>query len=240
MEGKVNSFTKIINPCLCETAKGEREAYAKIRYDGHRLSIVGETNSGVCGQCVDEIRDGIPHEEWSEEMLKKFCDIWGDWHLNDMRPCCSHQKKLGWNELALKKVNKFNFHLTYEAFHKKEEIKNTALKTLEDGKSCKYTEEQRLYSMLPYSKHVYSYDESVPAPLLYQSDKNDEMHRTKEKITLGRIHPDEFEDGILTKECPVCGYKYGTRWLTEDVPEDVLTWLKELPDSEFCPRGLRG
>lgn len=31
-----------------------------------------------------------------------------------------------------------------------------------------------------------------------------------------------------------CDYKYGSRWLFEDVPEDVLAWLYSLPEAEMA------
>ena len=42
-------------------------------------------------------------------------------------------------------------------------------------------------------------------------------------------------NGLLGKPCPVCGYKYGTSWLREDVPEDILDWLANLPPSPVRP-----
>ena len=36
-------------------------------------------------------------------------------------------------------------------------------------------------------------------------------------------------------ECPVCGYKIGSAWLQEEVPNDVLVWLKGLPDADKQP-----
>ena len=38
----------------------------------------------------------------------------------------------------------------------------------------------------------------------------------------------------LSQPCPVCGYRYGSSWLYEEVPSDVLAWLQALPDA----RGL--
>lgn len=35
----------------------------------------------------------------------------------------------------------------------------------------------------------------------------------------------EHPEGLLSRPCPTCGYKYGTKWLTEEVPEDVIAWL---------------
>lgn len=50
------------------------------------------------------------------------------------------------------------------------------------------------------------------------------------------VRPDEHPDGLLTVPCPVCGYKFGTAWLTEEVPDEVLDWLRDLPEAERqCP-----
>lgn len=46
---------------------------------------------------------------------------------------------------------------------------------------------------------------------------------------LGWVRPDEHPDGLLTRPCPTCGYRYGTAWLHEDVPADVLDWLRRFP-----------
>lgn len=43
------------------------------------------------------------------------------------------------------------------------------------------------------------------------------------------------DESILCKPCPVCGYRYGTSWLKEDVPQDVIDFLFNLPDSEKLP-----
>ena len=41
--------------------------------------------------------------------------------------------------------------------------------------------------------------------------------------------------GLLCKPCPECGYKYGTAWLKKEVPEEVIQWLKALPDADKVP-----
>ena len=43
------------------------------------------------------------------------------------------------------------------------------------------------------------------------------------------------EGGILSKPCTVCGYKYGSAWRREDVPADVLEFLRSLPDTDLTP-----
>lgn len=50
------------------------------------------------------------------------------------------------------------------------------------------------------------------------------------------FHYDKASDAL--KEAglnPDNGYTYGSAWLTEEVPEGVLSWLKSLPDSDKTP-----
>lgn len=49
---------------------------------------------------------------------------------------------------------------------------------------------------------------------------------------LGWVRPDEHPDGLLGKPCDECGYRYGTAWLTEAVPADVIERLAALPATE--------
>ena len=41
--------------------------------------------------------------------------------------------------------------------------------------------------------------------------------------------------GLMSMPCDKCGYKFGTAWLKEDVPTDVLAWLRGLPDTDTTP-----
>jgi hypothetical protein len=47
-------------------------------------------------------------------------------------------------------------------------------------------------------------------------------------------HPDGL-NGLIGKPCPVCGYEYGSKWLHEDVPQDILYFLNALPKSKLTP-----
>jgi hypothetical protein len=41
------------------------------------------------------------------------------------------------------------------------------------------------------------------------------------------INADEcHKDGLLMKACPVCGYQYGSRWLKEEIPADIVAEIK--------------
>lgn len=238
--------SKIVLPCRARayTRSGKEvmdPAYCRIELrkkgDGQELSIVGVVgplNSGNCrgsaGQCVDDIRAGEPFGSWTSEMLEKLCDIWDEWHLNDMRPCCQHQKELGWDKKASEEVTIYHYTLKPEWISKKSEIKNGATERLVDGETVRLEDREQFIANLSYSYDSYEKLDSeyyAPKKPLYPGDKG--FEKTK---MLGWLRPDEHPDGILCRPCPVCGYKYGTAWLTEKVPEDVIEWLFSLPDNE--------
>lgn len=234
---------KILNPCMCDVYGGEARGFAEIQYKDGKLSICGVIGpmrngncKGSCGQCTEEIRKGRPVSGWTDEMLQKFCDIWDEWHLNDMRPYCEHQKQLGWNKLASTRVTLYHYHITSETSKSKKEAETAALNALRNGEVFSPSAEQVMYATIPYS--VVSHEELSgetakyyePQKALYAGDRGP----TEEK-TLGWLKPEEHPDGILCKPCPICGYKYGSAWKREDVPQDIIDWLFSLPDTEVQP-----
>lgn len=52
---------------------------------------------------------------------------------------------------------------------------------------------------------------------------------------LGHIDFENNPDGLLGKPCPECGYRYGHSWLYRELPEEVVSFLNELPSSEKTP-----
>lgn len=92
-------------------------------------------------------------------------------------------------------------------------------------------EEKELWN-LPISKKTW---EPLDDKRYEPQKRYDWNNGATEESMLGWLRPDEHPDGILCKPCPVCGYKYGTSWLKEDVPEDVLQFLYNLPDTTREP-----
>ena len=74
------------------------------------------------------------------------------------------------------------------------------------------------------------YDYYEPRKPLYAGDRG----ATETKM-LGWLYPKDHPEGLLAKPCPVCGYKYGTAWKTEEVPQEVIDWLFILPDTKVQP-----
>jgi hypothetical protein len=47
---------------------------------------------------------------------------------------------------------------------------------------------------------------------------------------LAWVRPDEHPDGLLGKPCETCGYRYGSAWLFEPLPADVLDFAESIID----------
>lgn len=235
---------KVINPCLCKVhGAGPVNAFARIEYKDGRLSIcgvIGPMSNGNCkgsaGRCVDSIRKGRPTEDWTPDMLKKFCDTWDRWHLNDMRAYCQHQKELGWDKIAGENITQYHYRLTGDALKLKNAAEKAALESLRNGETFTPSEDQAFFAGLEYRVDTFGeLDENLaphyaPKKPLYAGDKGP----TETKMR-GWVRFDESDLGILCKPCPVCGYKYGTSWLKEEVPQDVLEWLSSLPETKQRP-----
>lgn len=143
-----------------------------------RLSISGEGISrgrrevDFCGQIIDDVRRVVNFRGtgWTAADRDSLVEIWDQWHLNDMRAGCAHQRAEGWGEAQLAD-GRYAVHVYYAG----------------------YAEERERAGNLAY-------------------------HRVDEE------HP----DGVLMKPCPTCGYRFGSEWLSEDVPADVRAELDRL------------
>lgn len=241
---------KIVSPSLCEVERGNGKArsYAKIKFEDGRLSItgvVGPMSNGNCrgsaGQCVDEIRKGEPANGWTEEMLKKFCDIWDRWHLNHMRAYCQHMREAGWLEHFEESVKIEKWSLTREAYQMKKAAEEAALEALRNGKPFYPTKDQTAYARMEFFIDIYN-DEDITERI---GTSYKDAYALKPKGTLGdgiieykqrcMISYKEHPLGFMGRPCPVCGYEYGTKWLKEEVPSEVIEFLFSLPESETIP-----
>lgn len=234
---------RIVNPAICSVYNMQKaNAFCRIKYEDGVLSItgvIGPTKGGNCigsaGQCYDEIAKGIPTNSWTKEMLNKFIDIWKEWHLNDMHPACEHQREQGWEEEAKQKVTIYHYRLTKDANEKKKAAEKAAADALKKGETFTPSEEQTTYAKLPYSVasvgKILESSYYEPAKPLYKGD----TQRATEIKPRGFIEYDKDPIGILCKPCPICGYKYGTAWHKKDVPQDIIDWLFNLPESTIKP-----
>jgi len=219
---------KVVMPGWRKIEEKLYPVFCEIEWEDNKLSISGVEGpfrngncKGSCGQIemswepLDKYAQG-----WDAKKEARFLEIWRRWHLNDMRAGCEHQRS-EWNtseELSLKEYKwSTKYHQTRWAVANGEpppenwqEISRQVLEnTTNPGRARFETPEIRA--------------------LLDAGWIEEGMTETK---TAGWTYPSEHPEGLLTKPCPVCGYKYGSAWLKEDVPADVIDWLFNLPAAE--------
>ena len=208
--------------------------YCQITWDGRRLSITGVEGPRLDGDCYGSSGQIVMHrpmpetfaDGWSAEQVNKFYDMWDRWHRNDMRAGCEHQRA-SWPKGE--QVTLVTYQLTTEALREQNRLKDQAMKSLKDtGHAVIQADQQHLLNL----KWQITLPEGQALPVdlaeFYQEKKRETKNTTS-------LRPDEHPKGLLCKPCEVCGYKWGSSWLHEDVPQDVIDYFRGLPDSPRTP-----
>lgn len=237
----------IINPVMCDvwtrTGKTARaRGFVEITYtEDERLSlcgVVGPMSNGNCrgsaGQCTEAIRSGDPiaSDGWTRAMVNRLCEIWDEWHLNDMHPYCIHQKGMGWREEAKLPLTKFSYILKRDIRKEKSEIERRSMAALKAGETVKLSSEDA--SLLSLPEFFDTYDEGWHDGR-YEPFVSCLTHSSTETKTRGWVSVNEDPRGLLGKPCPICGHKYGRAWKKEKVPDEVINWLFQLPPTKVQP-----
>lgn len=226
----------IINPINKTEDNKTYPVFIKITYKNGKLSLSGVEGPrlngnawGSSGQIdthlkIEDRKNWTYQEGWSDSKMNKLLDIWDKWHLNDMNPACEHQEALGWGN---KKLKIAKLKLDYEKAGKKQnEIEKKVLEQIKKTGTSSITEEERILLALPYFLSVP--EEKIPEYPLYKVDSTEEK-------TSGWVYEKDHPEGVLSKPCPTCGYKYGTAWKKREVPQDVIDWLFNLPETKIQP-----
>ena len=196
--------------------------------------VIGPLNNGnaigSCGQILDSIRVTNYAEGWDKHKVKRFIEIWGRWHLNDCRPYTTEMREQGWGELAKKKITKYSFLLTKENSKLSLELKDLIIKAAIDGKTYPLTEEHKRLLKSKVGAEVYGYTQPEPPEFkeLQTFTENGKVYPKTSVTTLGWVTPEKHPDGLLGKK--LNGKGYGSAWYYEEVPQDVLQWLADLPN----------
>jgi hypothetical protein len=210
----------------------ERPAIADlaIKWSGERLSISGSFD-GSHGQCVDSIRQAFPRSE----AVQRLCDVWDEYHLNDMTAGCASQ----YGNAAFdggKMLRIYKWTVTTEAFYRSKKIIEEVRDGLINGVSLALSDEDRdlLRAVEAGKMGITTHTKENPDPRYYSPDKGygtRPLSGYEDKLATW-VYQHEHPEGILSKPCPVCGYKYGSKWLTRPVPASALKFLKDLLDSQ--------
>lgn len=180
----------------------------------------------VCGgQCLDTIALYI-----NDPVFFEILRLWELYHLNDMHPECEHQAAEGWRQKAAEKVTLYHWRMTQDATKEQKAAEKAAISALKAGESFTPSEQQTFIACLPYSltTHTDTPPEAVakyyePKKPLFAGDKG----HTEIKA-LGWLREDEHPEGLLSKVCPVCGYKYGTAWVYFPIPAEDEAIINKL------------
>lgn len=202
-----------------------RRVFVEVNWDGERLSlsgVVGPKPNGdaiSCGQIVDELttKDFFPFPGIDTTRL---VDVWKAWHLNYMNAGCSHQRA-SWDMEG--EIEIVTYQLTSEALREKGKLERSALASLRSGETVTFTEEQQGIAALPFQTTKAPDSEGVASGRY-------EVKR-RETRSVHSVRHTDHPRGLLGKPCEVCDYKYGSAWLKEDVPADVISFLETLPDN---------
>ncbi len=211
--------------------------FCKVEFADGRLSISGVEGPlksgecrGGCGQIGGDYLTGKskithPAPGWDEAKLKKFFEVWEEWHLNDMTPNCEHQK--GWDTAKELELVEYTWS---DKFHDARARAEEGTMPLEEyaGFGKVVTRVHAATIAIERPKYESPEVKELLAEGWIREDK-------KEKKGAGWVSPIEHPEGLLTKACPTCGYKYGTEWKTREVPAEVLEFLKGLPDTDKTP-----
>lgn len=243
----MKDFSRVLRPGAVEvwkgSGKGSAPLFLKVEYKEGRLSISGvegpRTNGdawGSCGQCVDSLDPSRLRElapGWTRETVKRLRETWDEWHLNDMRAGCEHQRAEKWAERGRQAVTVYHWRQMDGPRKARDDAEKAAQRALTRGETFAPTPEQVKAANAPWSRETWTPEAPEgyePATPLYAG-----MKGPTESKTLGWLRPDEHPDGLLCRPCPTCGYAYGSAWLREEVPADVVQFLQSLPEADAAP-----
>lgn len=203
---------------------GRRNCQAVLEWeltDDGRFSMSGDIWNNrhtdiVCGgQCVDEVVAYFPHDKKAQRM----CEVWKRWHLNDMKAGCEHQR--AWDTNKPLKLLKYAWTMAYYEMMQKAEKG-----TLSTEDYAKFQEVAKRVNAVLYDPPI-CHNPQYPFPEV-QNLINEGWLEEKgsEEKTAGWVNQDNHPEGLLEKPCPVCSYKYGTAWLKEELPQDIIAEIK--------------
>lgn len=163
----------------------------------------------------------IDYEAASDD-LKRILDIWKEYHLNDMHAECVHQEEAGMRKLASQPLYKAEYTMTHDTIVKQRKVEDFIKEELiQNGTVTLSQEQQDLYKM-KYSIKKFFLNADEAKENIPEGYKLREVEATLR----GHTSLSKSEFGLLGKECPVCGYKYGHGWTYRPIPEEILTELE--------------
>lgn len=196
---------------ITDGANGPRLSMTGDVWRNDRRDIIsgGQVGAGLAGYVGTW---AIPRKQFA-----RMVAIWDRWHLNDMRAWCPHQRSID----TTKKVELVSYGLTTDAFHSRKEAIEDSARAFASGAALELSPTARALVLLEdwFKDRHTPPDADSPLAGCYEVKK-------REQKAIGWLRPDEHPRGMLGRACETCGYKYGTTWLYEELPADVIAEVK--------------
>lgn len=208
--------------------KGRRNCEASITWElseNGRFSMQAEIwkprkdDIYIGGQCVDTVAAYFPNDKLAARMV----EVWQRWHLNHMRPGCEHQRAVD----TTRKVEVVTYNLTTEASYQRTQAIEFAAKAAANGVTPDLSDTDRaLIHLVDWFKDRHQPpDADSPLSGCYEV-------RKREEKAVGWVTQEEHPDGMLSRPCDVCGYAYGSRWLKEELPPEIVAEIRSWSAAE--------
>lgn len=183
---------------LVFSASGRHYSGTTLLYNKNLIS------AGQCLDCIPEFVKTMENKSAIKELLEIY-ELWKEWHLNDMGTWCTH--------------------MNYGHFPKTE-IKMHKLVGNEE-----YTKLSKIRNLPP--KYIVVSEQglrNIPRALYDYASYDIEQNKHIELKSNGWISYDPIfsPEGLIGKECPICGAKYGHDWYYRPIPKNVLNKIKKL------------
>lgn len=231
---------------IIRIGKGQSDnVFCKIEFKDGRLSISGvegPTSNGDCKGGCGQIVMSMTEEKgyfgrfefapgWNLETARKFIQVWDRWHLNDMRAGCEHQQAIDTSKKVT--VTRYGWGNLYHDLRRQVAGGTDAEAGAQLG--AKIAQINKVFKAIDLAGYTSTGQHVWPdeAKILF-AEGFIELDKTEEKAvgwTTEREHP----EGMLSRPCPTCGWKYGNGWRLEPVPADVIEFLNSLPDTDTKP-----
>lgn len=211
--------------------------------DGLELSVSGAvwdargSDIDTGGQCLDTLAGEV--ECWARlnsnaprymtpHRFQRLREVWKRWHLNGMNAACTHQRDSGAFD-PMAPVEVVVYKLTTEALKEQGIIRDHVTERLKADGRVELSDEARAVYALRYTVH------EAPDADSYASGRYEVAERKTVRAselwypgTSGSTVLREDPRGILCKPCPTCGHPWGSAWLFEPLPDDVVTFVRRL------------
>jgi hypothetical protein len=198
------------------------------------LSVSASAGGRASGQMRESVPDYVERwvPGWSRERFERdVLPVWERWHLNSTRAGCAHQEQARRDGRP--------------EWDTRRNLELVSLKPGERLHAMRNVAQWGDLSVAAYAKYAAHAADARPLWLGHQCPKHPALWgeigarlltdgwlavEKRESKQAGWVHPSEHPDGLLCKPCEVCGYKYGSEWIFEELPagvvETVLAWAR--------------